>query len=49
MSKPRNAQAIAAWERHGGAHDPGSKKPEVDEHDDIEEQLEEGDTNEPPE
>lgn len=31
-----NAQAVAAWNRHGGAHAPGSKKPEVD---DTDEQL----------
>lgn len=27
-TKRRNAQAVAAWNRHAGAHDPGSKKPE---------------------
>ena len=38
MTKRRNAQAGAAWSRHQGAHDPGSKKPDID---DLEEQLEE--------
>lgn len=26
--KRRNPHAIAAWNRKGGAHDPGTKKPE---------------------
>ena len=36
MTKRRNPQAVAAWSRHGGAHNPGSRKPEVD---DLDEQL----------
>lgn len=38
MTKRRNPQAGAAWSRHQGAHDPGTKKPDVDE---TEEQIEE--------
>jgi hypothetical protein len=34
--KRRNAQAVAAWSRHGGAHNPGTKRPDVD---DTDEQL----------
>jgi len=36
MTKRRNPRAVAAWGRHGGAHDPGSNRPEVD---DTDEQL----------
>jgi hypothetical protein len=36
MTKRRNPQAVAAWSRHGGAHNYGSRKPEVD---DLDEQL----------
>lgn len=38
MPKRRSAAAVAAWSRHQGAHDPGSRKPDVDE---TEEGLEE--------
>lgn len=41
MKKPRNPQAVAAWSRHGGAHNPGSKRPARDERDAIDEALEE--------
>lgn len=39
--KPRNAQAVAAWSRHGGAHNPGSKRPTRDESTDIAEGIDE--------
>jgi len=38
MTKRRNPQAVAAWSRHQGAHSPGTKKPIVDEMEDIDEQ-----------
>lgn len=45
MPKRRNAHAVAAWSRHGGAHNPGTKKPDSDDTEEqIEEHLEEGDT-----
>jgi len=36
--KRRSAPAVDAWSRHGGAHNPGSKRPDVD---DTEEGLDE--------
>lgn len=39
MRKPRNAQAVAAWERRGGAHGLAGK-PDLDERVDIDGQLE---------
>ena len=41
MTKRRNPHAVDAWMRHGGAHDPGSKKPEVDERTDIADGIDE--------
>lgn len=41
MTKRRNPQAVAAWSRHGGAHDPGSKKPTLDESTDIADGIDE--------
>lgn len=41
MTKRRNPQAVAAWTRHGGAHDAGSKRPEADPWADIAEGLDE--------
>jgi hypothetical protein len=38
MTKRRNPQAVAAWSRHQGAHSPGTKKPNIDEMEDIDEQ-----------
>lgn len=41
-TKRRNPQAVAAWSRHQGAHDPGTKKPDVDETEEgLEDALEE--------
>jgi hypothetical protein len=31
--KKRNAQAVAAWDRHGGAHGDGARRPDVDDTD----------------
>jgi hypothetical protein len=36
--KRRNAHAVDAWSRHGGAHDPGTRRPDID---DTDEQVEE--------
>jgi len=33
--KPRNAQAVGAWSRHGDAHSPGSKRPELNESEEV--------------
>lgn len=30
MCKKRNAQAVAAWNRKGGAHNEGTKRPDVE-------------------
>jgi hypothetical protein len=35
MVKRRSAQAVGAWSRHQGAHSPGTKRPDLD---DIDEQ-----------
>ena len=40
MTKRRNPQAVAAWERHGGAHTPAQKpEPEDDTVDELDEYM----------
>jgi hypothetical protein len=39
MTKRRNAQAVGAWSRHQGAHSPGTKRPDLDDMDDQEQEA----------